>query len=180
MLSPGGLFPSWSSPRSTPKTLRLASASATVSSGWEFSHPTSRPRNAALSSMFSVLALNSSCNTVLTSVTWSFYSTSLRSRTARDGSTEPRTATLLEYGNPNGYQAMAKTVGVPCGIATQLILDGKLTIKGVIAPMTPEIYEPLIELIEKEDISCIEAVLLSIRNIALALCFLASSTVFLF
>ena len=36
-----------------------------------------------------------------------------------------RTATMLEYGEPYpGTTAMAKTVGVPCGIAVQLILDG--------------------------------------------------------
>ncbi|KAJ1919884.1 saccharopine dehydrogenase (NADP+, L-glutamate-forming) [Mycoemilia scoparia] len=76
----------------------------------------------------------------------------------KDGSSETRTATLLEFGDPNGHQAMAKTVGVPCGIATQLILDGKLTKTGVIAPMSADIYEPLIELVEKENIGCEEAV----------------------
>ncbi|KAJ1671723.1 saccharopine dehydrogenase (NADP+, L-glutamate-forming) [Spiromyces aspiralis] len=54
---------------------------------------------------------------------------------------------------------MAKTVGVPCGIATQLILDGKITTKGVIAPLTPDLYEPLIDLIEAEAIGCEEAVI---------------------
>jgi saccharopine dehydrogenase (NADP+, L-glutamate forming) len=32
---------------------------------------------------------------------------------------------MVEYGIPNGYTAMARTVGIPCAIAVQLILDGK-------------------------------------------------------
>jgi saccharopine dehydrogenase (NADP+, L-glutamate forming) len=31
---------------------------------------------------------------------------------------------MVEYGIPNGATAMARTVGIPCGIAVQLILDG--------------------------------------------------------
>ena len=31
---------------------------------------------------------------------------------------------------------MAKLVGVPCGIAVQLLLDGKISKKGVLAPCT--------------------------------------------
>jgi len=74
-----------------------------------------------------------------------------------DGRKELRTSTMLEYGEPwPGVTAMAKTVGVPCGIAVQLILDGKLAQKGVLAPFTPAIYEPIIEQLEKDGIRCIE------------------------
>lgn len=37
----------------------------------------------------------------------------------KDGSKETRTSTLCEYGAPigtGGYSAMAKLVGVPCGV----------------------------------------------------------------
>ncbi|KAJ1979125.1 saccharopine dehydrogenase (NADP+, L-glutamate-forming) [Dimargaris verticillata] len=74
----------------------------------------------------------------------------------KDGTKQTRTSTLLEYGQPNGVMAMARTVGVPCGIAVQLILDGKLTQTGVLAPMTPEINNPIMELLEKEDVNVIE------------------------
>ncbi|KAF8988176.1 Saccharopine dehydrogenase-domain-containing protein [Cyathus striatus] len=42
-----------------------------------------------------------------------------------DGKQDIITSTLEAYGSPHGHSAMALHVGVPCGIATQLILDGK-------------------------------------------------------
>lgn len=41
--------------------------------------------------------------------------------------------------------AMAKTVGLPLGIATKLILEGKIKAKGVVAPVLKEIYEPVLD-----------------------------------
>ncbi|CAG8617096.1 7806_t:CDS:10 [Ambispora leptoticha] len=74
----------------------------------------------------------------------------------KDGTKETQTSTLLAYGNPNGYSAMATTVGTPCGIATQLILDGVISKKGVLAPYSPEINDPIIEALEKEGIKVLE------------------------
>ncbi|KAJ2469996.1 saccharopine dehydrogenase (NADP+, L-glutamate-forming) [Coemansia sp. RSA 2322] len=74
----------------------------------------------------------------------------------KDGSHNTRTSVTLMYGEPNGFSAMAKTVGVPCGIATQLILDGKITNTGIIAPMTPDIYQPIMDLLPSEGINAIE------------------------
>jgi saccharopine dehydrogenase (NADP+, L-glutamate forming) len=36
----------------------------------------------------------------------------------------------LEYGKPPGPTAMATTVGIPCGIAVQLVLDGNYLTNG--------------------------------------------------
>lgn len=47
---------------------------------------------------------------------------------------------------------MARLVGVPCGVATQLVLDGKIARKGVLAPYDMDIVEPLLEGVEKEGI----------------------------
>lgn len=44
-----------------------------------------------------------------------------------DGQREMRHVNLVAYGDPNGYSAMAKTVGYPCAIAAKMILEGKLT-----------------------------------------------------
>ncbi|KAF8523482.1 saccharopine dehydrogenase [Hysterangium stoloniferum] len=54
----------------------------------------------------------------------------------KDGGEETLTSTLITYGNPlpGGYTAMALTVGLPCGIATQLVLDGEIKTKGVCTP----------------------------------------------
>jgi saccharopine dehydrogenase (NADP+, L-glutamate forming) len=68
----------------------------------------------------------------------------------KDGSKVIRTETLADYGDPKGYSAMAKLVGVPCAVAVQQVLDGTLNQKGVIAPMSKEICEPLMKTLEKD------------------------------
>jgi saccharopine dehydrogenase-like NADP-dependent oxidoreductase len=69
------------------------------------------------------------------------------------------TLTLEAYGAPGGHSAMALTVGVPCGIATQLVLDGVISTPGVLVPYTKEICDPLREQLEKEGIGMVERVL---------------------
>jgi saccharopine dehydrogenase (NADP+, L-glutamate forming) len=39
---------------------------------------------------------------------------------------------------------MAKTVGLPLGIAAKLILNGTLQMKGLHIPVTRDIYEPVL------------------------------------
>ncbi|PYI04154.1 Saccharopine dehydrogenase [Aspergillus sclerotiicarbonarius CBS 121057] len=60
-----------------------------------------------------------------------------------DGSTEKRTSTLVEYGEPlapGSRSAMAKLVGLPCAVGVLAVLDGRITEKGMVAPWTtPEI-----------------------------------------
>jgi len=41
------------------------------------------------------------------------------------GKRETHHVDLVEYGNPNKYSAMAKTVGYPCAIAARMLLLGK-------------------------------------------------------
>ncbi|EKV04645.1 Saccharopine dehydrogenase Lys9, putative [Penicillium digitatum] len=67
----------------------------------------------------------------------------------KDGSKETRTSTLCEYGTPI-TSAMARTVGIPCGVAVKQVLDGTISKTGVIAPVTWDICEPLIKTL-KED-----------------------------
>lgn len=80
----------------------------------------------------------------------------------KDGSHETRTSTLCEYGAPTGsggYSAMAKLVGVPCAVAVQQVLNGTISDKGILAPMSPKINDPLIkELKEQYGIECKERV----------------------
>jgi len=76
-----------------------------------------------------------------------------------DGTEQIITSTLETYGAPNGHSAMARTVGVPCGIATQLVLDGIISTPGVLVPYTKEICDPLRKGLEKEGITMVERVL---------------------
>jgi saccharopine dehydrogenase (NADP+, L-glutamate forming) len=74
-----------------------------------------------------------------------------------DGSRETRTSTLCEYGDPKGYSAMAKTVGVPCGVAVKQVLGGQISERGILAPMDPKINDPIMkELKEKYGIFMVE------------------------
>ncbi|SCU77307.1 LAMI_0A00628g1_1 [Lachancea mirantina] len=67
-----------------------------------------------------------------------------------DGSDEVRTSTLVQYGEPKGYSAMAATVGLPCAIATKMVLNGTIKGPGLVAPYSPEINDPIMkELKEK-------------------------------
>jgi len=61
-------------------------------------------------------------------------------------------------GTPGGCSAMSLSVGITCGIAAQLLLDGHpaINIAGVIAPYTSEICDPIRHLVEREGIEVIE------------------------
>lgn len=63
----------------------------------------------------------------------------------KDGEHKTLTSTLLDYGVPGGVSSMAKLVGVPCGVAARLLLEGNPGLKqvGILAPYTPEIAEPI-------------------------------------
>lgn len=76
-----------------------------------------------------------------------------------DGTEQTFTSTLEAYGSPKGHSAMALTVGLPCGIATQLVLDGVLSTPGVQAPYTKEICDPIREVLEREGLGLVEKVL---------------------
>lgn len=68
----------------------------------------------------------------------------------KDGGRETRTSTLVEYGNPDGYSAMAKLVGVPCGVAALHVLDGSISEKGMVAPLSSKINDPLIKTLKEK------------------------------
>merc|ERR1711939_1214400 len=77
----------------------------------------------------------------------------------KDGSKETRTSTLVEYGDPKGYSAMAKLVGVPCGVAVKQVLDGTISEKGILAPMSSKINDPLMKELKKYGIELVEKVI---------------------
>ncbi len=74
-----------------------------------------------------------------------------------DGTKETRTSTCLVYGDPDGYSAMARLVGVPCATAVKSVLDGRIGDRGVVAPVYEKISEPLlVELRDEHGISLVE------------------------
>jgi len=56
---------------------------------------------------------------------------------------------LVVKGEDQIYTAMAKTVGLPVGIAAIKILKGEITDPGVRLPITPEVYEPILNELEE-------------------------------
>ncbi|NOX18015.1 MAG: saccharopine dehydrogenase [Chlorobi bacterium] len=63
---------------------------------------------------------------------------------------------LVEYGEPNGMTAIAKTVGMPAAIAAELVLTGKLKIRGCRIPTHPDIYKPVLKELKKNGIKFVE------------------------
>lgn len=53
-------------------------------------------------------------------------------------------ASLAVEGADEIHTAMAKTVGLPLGIAASLLLKGKITRRGIVIPITPDIYGPVL------------------------------------
>ncbi|MCL6524560.1 MAG: saccharopine dehydrogenase NADP-binding domain-containing protein [Thermoflavifilum sp.] len=56
---------------------------------------------------------------------------------------------LIVEGEDATHTAMAKTVGLPLAIATRLILNGKIRLKGLHIPVHPEIYQPVLKELEE-------------------------------
>jgi len=59
------------------------------------------------------------------------------------------TSTLVDYGIPDGDSSIARTVALPAAIAVKMILHNEINIKGVHIPVIPEIYNPILDELEK-------------------------------
>ncbi|WP_192823611.1 saccharopine dehydrogenase family protein [Rufibacter sp. LB8] len=60
------------------------------------------------------------------------------------GQEKQLSASLVVLGDDEVHTAMAKTVGLPIGIATKLLLQGKLTQRGVVVPLQADLYTPVL------------------------------------
>ena len=58
------------------------------------------------------------------------------------------TSCLIVKGEDQIHTAMAKTVGLPLGIAAKLFLENKIKLTGLHIPVIPEIYEPVLKELE--------------------------------
>lgn len=66
--------------------------------------------------------------------------------------TKRLTSSLVCKGENQIYTAMAKTVGLPLAMAVDLFLDGKIKLRGLHTPVIPEIYAPILKMLEKKNI----------------------------
>jgi saccharopine dehydrogenase (NADP+, L-glutamate forming) len=59
---------------------------------------------------------------------------------------------LIVKGEDQVHTGMAKTVGLPLGIAAKLILEEKIKLTGLHIPVIPEIYQPVLQELELNNI----------------------------
>ncbi len=66
-------------------------------------------------------------------------------------------SSLIVKGDDSLRTAMAKTVGLPLGIAAKLLLNGKINIKGLHIPTQKEIYTPVLAELKENGIAFFES-----------------------
>lgn len=66
------------------------------------------------------------------------------------------TSTMVDFGIPGGDSSMARIVSLPAAIAVRQILEGKFQDCGVKIPVTPNIYEPILQELDALGIRLVE------------------------
>ncbi len=56
---------------------------------------------------------------------------------------------MLDFGTPGGDTSIARTVALPAAVGVEMILHGEIKAKGVHIPVIPEIYNPILNALEK-------------------------------
>lgn len=59
---------------------------------------------------------------------------------------------MLDFGSPATDTSVARTVALPAAIGVEMILTGKIGVKGVFRPVIPEIYKPVLDALEHMNI----------------------------
>jgi saccharopine dehydrogenase-like NADP-dependent oxidoreductase len=62
-----------------------------------------------------------------------------------DGNREVIKSSMLDFGSPATNTSIARTVALPAAISVRLILENKITTKGVQRPVIPDIYNPVLD-----------------------------------
>lgn len=68
------------------------------------------------------------------------------------GRRETIVSSLVDFGVPGGFSSMARTVGYPAATGARLLLEGRIERKGVLIPIHPEIYGPVLDELGNLDI----------------------------
>ncbi len=66
-----------------------------------------------------------------------------------DGAMQELQASLAVIGHDQRHTAMARTVGLPIAMACKLVLNGAIADRGVLLPLKPVIYDPVLDELEK-------------------------------
>jgi saccharopine dehydrogenase-like NADP-dependent oxidoreductase len=74
----------------------------------------------------------------------------------QDGRREHTVSRLVAFGIPHGDSAMSRTVSLPAAISADLILTGRIQSRGVLRPVTPEIFRPVLDELTGLGIVCRE------------------------
>lgn len=74
----------------------------------------------------------------------------------QNGATKRLLSSMVVYGENQTHTAMSITVGTPVAIAVKMILNGKITVKGVKIPIEKNIYDPILKELEQSKIKFIE------------------------
>jgi saccharopine dehydrogenase (NADP+, L-glutamate forming) len=61
------------------------------------------------------------------------------------GKREVIKSSLRDFGSPATNTAIARTVALPAAVAVKFILENKIHLKGVLRPVFPEIYNPILD-----------------------------------
>ncbi|MBK7382123.1 MAG: saccharopine dehydrogenase NADP-binding domain-containing protein [Flavobacteriales bacterium] len=79
-----------------------------------------------------------------------------RFRYASEGMHKEINASLTVIGQDQKHTAMARTVGLPIAMACKLVLNGKIHERGVLLPITPVLYDPILDELDRLGISFVE------------------------
>ncbi len=73
-----------------------------------------------------------------------------------DGTSEVIKSRMLDFGSLKTDTAIARTVALPAAIAVEMILHGEIKVKGVHIPVIADIYNPVLNNLEKLNIKMVE------------------------
>lgn len=72
--------------------------------------------------------------------------------TDKQGEDRELHSSMVAIGDNSQETAMAKTVGLPVGIAVRKVLSGEITVTGVVIPTVAEVYNPVLEELQQQGI----------------------------
>ena len=72
--------------------------------------------------------------------------------------TERICSTMVDFGIPGSDSSMARTVSLPVAIGARMVLSGEITETGVVIPIQPQVYKPILAELAKQGIALREEV----------------------